>query len=358
MRIGILTYYNVHNHGALLQANALKTVLKSLGHDSEFLSFVRNYDMIAPEQVSKYKIGVGSLKFYVAYLFEKGVLNILYNLRKNQILSAYREKNLPILHSYDAFDGDAVIIGSDEVFSMEIGVNPFFYGYGLQPKRILSYAGCFGPTTLRDIEKAGKTEFVADGLKKMTAISVRDMNSGNIVSELTGTIPELVCDPVILYGYQKEMTVFKPNIKNYILIYSYDRNMNDKEEVQTIRKYAREHSLSILSVGYYHSWAKNIEATPEMLLGWMKNAALVITDTFHGAVMSLICNTQMVVKLRGNQNKLGYLMNEYELSSRVVSNFSQLEIVAEKQVDFVHVNKIIAERRAKSMEYLKRALES
>ena len=27
MKIGILTYYGVHNHGAVLQANALKTCL-------------------------------------------------------------------------------------------------------------------------------------------------------------------------------------------------------------------------------------------------------------------------------------------------------------------------------------------
>ena len=28
MKIGILTYYGVHNHGAVLQANALKSLFK------------------------------------------------------------------------------------------------------------------------------------------------------------------------------------------------------------------------------------------------------------------------------------------------------------------------------------------
>jgi hypothetical protein len=39
MNLGILTYYGVHNYGAVLQANALQQVLKRMGHDVHFLSF-------------------------------------------------------------------------------------------------------------------------------------------------------------------------------------------------------------------------------------------------------------------------------------------------------------------------------
>ena len=45
MKIGILTYYGVHNHGAVLQANALKTVLESKGHECGFLEFERSYSI-------------------------------------------------------------------------------------------------------------------------------------------------------------------------------------------------------------------------------------------------------------------------------------------------------------------------
>lgn len=38
MKIGILTYYGVHNHGAVLQANALKTVLEQKDMSVVFLS--------------------------------------------------------------------------------------------------------------------------------------------------------------------------------------------------------------------------------------------------------------------------------------------------------------------------------
>lgn len=46
MEIGILTYYEIYNHGAILQANALKTILESFNCNVSFLTFQRNYDMI------------------------------------------------------------------------------------------------------------------------------------------------------------------------------------------------------------------------------------------------------------------------------------------------------------------------
>lgn len=84
----------------------------------------------------------------------------------------------------------------------------------------------------------------------------------------------------------------------------------------------------------------------------IKNATLVVTDTFHGSVMSIICNTSAVVKLRGNQNKLRFLLSEYGLQDRTISDFSEMESVADKSVDFDKVNAAIRERRAASMKFL------
>ena len=69
MKIGILTYYGVHNHGAVLQANALRRYLKYLGHDVFFLSFERNYDYIPKKNANKYKGGLSIISFYFKYIF-------------------------------------------------------------------------------------------------------------------------------------------------------------------------------------------------------------------------------------------------------------------------------------------------
>lgn len=356
MKIGILTYYGVHNHGAVLQAYALKTVLEAKGHECGFLEFERSYANISQKQANKYKIGMGSIGFYAKYLMEKGAGNILYNVNKTRTLANFRATNIPMMGKYEDFAGDLAVIGSDEVFSIEIGVNPFLYGNGLKAKHIISYAGSFGPTTYEDVVKQGQQKMISDGLHHMDTVSVRDQNSLETVKKTAGIDATLVCDPVILYDYEKEMQSFTPPMKDYILIYSYDKNLNDVSEHKHIKTYAEKHGLKIVSVGYYHCWCKCIDASPFELLGWIKNASLVVTDTFHGSVMSIICNTPAVVKLRGNQNKLKFLLSEYGLLDRTISDFAEMESVADKPVDFKMVNMIISERRKASMKFLDDAL--
>lgn len=352
MNAGILTYYNVHNHGAVLQANALRTIIMSLGHQCKFLAFDRDYSMISQKSVAKYKISTRSIPFYIQYLCERGIGNVIYNINKKHILNKYRRKNLPLGEKYDCFQGDLVVIGSDEVFSAEIGVNPFLYGNELKAQKIISYAGSFGPTTATDIKKNHLEEMISSGFSKMNAISVRDRNSQEIVQIFSNKDACVVCDPVILYGYNDEMKQFKPSLKDYIVIYSYDKNMNDINEIKEITKYAQSNNLKIVSVGYHHKWCKNVQADPEQLLGWIKNARLVLTDTFHGAVISIICNTPMVVKIRGNQNKLAFLLEEYGLSSQIIKDFSEVEKAAGHHIDFDAMNVLVREHRKKSMEFL------
>lgn len=359
MQVGILTYYGVHNHGAVLQANALKSVLQKLGNDVSFLSFERSYEYISDEQTKKYKIGLSSIPYYFKFMQENGIGNILYNIQKNRTLNAFRNSQFRFV-PYDQFDGEVTVVGSDEVFSLEIGYNLFMYGYGLKSRNVISYSGSFGPSTIEEISEKGKTEQIRDGLKKFNAISVRDQNSQDIVKMLCGKDVPLTCDPVLLYGYKREQRRYVPNAPKYIAIYAYDHRMNDPEEVDAIKEYAKKHNLKVYSIAYYHKWCdKNINVDPIQLLGWMKNAELVITDTFHGSVISIICNSPLVVKTRkSNENKLSYLLDEYGLSDRKLNDFSDLEDVTREQIDFEAVSQKVDEKRKESLSYLKNALES
>ena len=358
MDIGILTYYGVHNHGAVLQANGLQQVMKSMGHNVRFLSFERSYEYISAEQTKKYRLSLGSIPFYFKYMLEKGAGNILYNYKKRNTLKAFRASSFNLDTSFYSFNGDAVVIGSDEVFSLEIGYNPMMYGYGLKSNIITSYAGSFGPTTLEEIKRKGKSDAIKQGLEHFAAISVRDQNSQSVIKELCNEDVPLVCDPVILYGYKSEMDQFKPSESDYIVVYAYDNRMNDSAEVQAIKAYAKEHRLKVYSVGYYHKWCdKNIDASPIELLGWIRNADLTITDTFHGSVISIICNTPMAVKFREYANKLAYLLSEYRLSDRIMDTFNDLGKVTQLPIDFEDVNRSLEEKREASLQYLKSAIE-
>ena len=358
MRIGILTYYNVHNHGAVLQANALKTVLEKMGHEVCFLTFNRNYDYIPITMSKKYSLSVSSIPFYIKYALKRGLKNILYNVIKNKKLKKYKKVNFSMGDRYSQFDGDFVVVGSDEVFSFEIGINPCFFGHGISVKNIMSYAASFGPTNETFIKEHGLDGVVKSGLSKFLGIGVRDENSKSIIENIAYQTPSLVCDPVILYGYIEELNSYKPKDKKYLLIYSYDKNMNSKEEIDAIKQYAKKNNLKIYSVGYYHKWCdKNINVSPIELLGYVKNAEFVVTDTFHGTVISIISNTDMIVKIRGNSNKLIYLLQEYNLMDRVINDFCELKEKCKQHINFSEVNNIIEQKRNNSIEFLKEAIK-
>lgn len=357
MKIGILTYYGVHSHGAVLQANATKKVLEEMGHEVEFIKFNRNYDYIPEGNEKKYSMSLSSIKFYLGYLRDRGIGNVLYNVKKNRTLNSFRNKSFVVGKRYSDFKSDAIVIGSDEVFSLEIGINPFMYGHGLQATKVISYAGCFGPTTIDEIESKNLKGLVKSGLDGLSAIGVRDQNSKDISDELLGENKSvLVCDPVILYGYPTEINNYKPKEEKYMLVYSYDRNMNDAMEVAQIKAYAKKRGCKIYSIAYHHKWCdKNINADPIELLGWIKNAEMVITDTFHGSVISMITGAQFCAKLRGNQNKLRFLLEQYGLSDRIINSFDEMESI--EKIDYTIVNQVISEQRNHSIDYLKKALE-
>ena len=81
--------------------------------------------------------------------------------------------------------------------------------------------------------------------------------------------------------------------------------MNEDKEIEIIKKYAKKHKLYIVSVGFYHNWCDTcVDGSPIDILGYFKYAKYIITDTFHGSVISLITNANFVAKIRTNRNKL------------------------------------------------------
>ena len=359
MRIGILTYYNVHNHGALLQAKAMQNYFQSKNVDDvEFLRFERNYDYISEHSQKKYRLSIRSVPFLIKYFFDNGIGTFLYNAFKRSSLDKFRKNELNIGRRYTDNSYDSVCIGSDEVFALDVGINPFFYGHCIKSKKIFSYAGCFGQTTYQDVKDLNCEQLIKSGFEILNAIGVRDKNSYDIASAFAQDKTVLVCDPVLLYGFSKEIKENIPREKNkYILIYSYDKNMNDENEVDALRKFARKHNYKIYSVGYYHKWCdKNINVDPYELLGYFKNAEYIITDTFHGSVISIITESNFFVKLRTNRNKLAFLLEEYDLTNRIVSNFTQLDEISNIKIDYKEINAILEKKRLKSMKFLELCL--
>lgn len=357
---GIITHYDVHNHGALLQLTALIRVLNKMGIDAKALRFDKNYDFLGRELKAKYDISIKSVGIFINYLREQGIKKTWYNYRKRKTLQQYKE-SMHIIGEYysESAPLDAVVVGSDEVFALHTGPTPVFFGHCLPSDNVFSYAGSFGPTTLDDIHCLHSEHLVASGLKAMKGITVRDLNSAKIVENLTGKRPMIVVDPVLLYGYKTEIESLRPPKEdNYLLIYAYDNRMNDHEEVNAIRQYAHERGLKTLSPGFYHEWCDiNIDVDPINLLSYFKHATEVITDTFHGSVMSIITGAKFAVKTReSNHFKLNNLLNEYNLSDRIFTDWGQLASTMNLDINYDIVNQELARRQEESLTCLKQMI--
>ena len=357
MKIGIITHYN---HGASLQLNALVKVLKrDFNIDAQALRFETNYDFADSSIKNKHHISIRSVGYFLRYIKERGLELFLFNIEKKKLFDRFNKReNLigPYCHTCEQLD--FIIIGSDEVFSLFVGPTPELFGYNLPAKKVFSYAGCFGPTTIEDIRKVHCEEFVRNGLNSMVGLSMRDQNSIEIAKEFTGRDAELVVDPVILYGYKKELDGLKaPGGQKYLLVYAYESRLNDPKEYQAILDYAHKNGMIVVCPGFYHKWAdKNINTEPVELLRFFKYAECVVTDTFHGCVMSLITGADMAVAIRDNGNKLLNLMNEYHIENRRIGQNWELESIFSMKVDWNDVNNEITKRRSESMSYLKRML--
>lgn len=362
-KAGIITHYDVHNHGAHLQLFALTKVLGELGYNAKALIYKKNFDFMPANSSRKYNITLASIPLYIKYLIKKGFGRTIYNINKRNALKKFRANQKLIGEYYShASNLDLVVIGSDEIFSIEPGLNPCFFGMGVPCSKVISYAASFGPTTMEFISEMYSKEFVSAGISHVSHCSVRDVNSQNIVFALTEKNAPIVCDPVILYGFKGEIASVRANKRTkkdrYILVYSYDNTMNEQENVKKIKAYAKARGLKLYSVGFYHNWCdKNINVDPLEIFDWFINAEEIITDTFHGAVLSIVTNSTMFVKLKPtNKSKLLWLMKEYELEDRVMDDFSKLSELTNKKINFDKVNLLIEEKRAYSRKYLEEAI--
>lgn len=102
-------------------------------------------------------------------------------------------KQKDILGDYfSSFAGDAIIIGSDEVFSVETGLADAFWGNNAKCYKVFSYAASFGPTTMDEIQEKKLEDYMSKALRNFSSIAVRDKNSKEIIKELVQVSAELI----------------------------------------------------------------------------------------------------------------------------------------------------------------------
>ena len=298
MKIGILSMQEVKNYGSFLQAFSLKKNIEELGHECDFINIVPG------KQIGEYKQKrFHKLSLLIERLWGWDFLKRFVTIYKFQ--SRFSKEFHPYLGVRKGkTDGhyDVVVIGSDEVFNCS---QKTWFGYTQQ--------------------------LYGEGL---------DADKMNV-------------DPVLIYDYSQYMPEKKKR-SNYIIVYSYPGRISDKNEIATIQAFAKKKGLPLISIGHYFSWCDDVVVpNPFEVLALFRDAAYIVTDTFHGSVFSIKYNKQFCTIVRDmNNQKLTYLLKQFGLEDRIVKDLAMMTIIMDNSIDYQQVNRIIEDEKKRSLEYI------
>lgn len=358
MKVGILSMQRIYNYGSFLQAYALKTLLEQRGHEVLFVD-IEKKTQCNNKKRTKLQRFIGRVKYIDKFLFRR-IQDSKKNEQLNILFKEQQKKYLKLEERNMTSDGcEAVIIGSDEIFNCspisEWGITEQRFGKIPGVPNVLSYAASCGYTGMDDLDD-GNIEIIKDSLACMKGISVRDKNTERFVKELISKSPEMNLDPVLIFDFKDEIARGEqegiPKYP-YMVVYAYHNRIDSPNEINAIKKYAKRHGLKTIAIGGSLPWCDEfVVITPFQVLAYFKHAACVVTDTFHGTVISAKLNRPVAVLVRdSNMNKLDDLLKRLHIGHHKVSDVGQLEQILQFSDNYEECNKIIANECKHTKKY-------
>ena len=371
MKIGILSLVLHTNYGGILQSYALQTVLERLGHEVYVFNREQQYDKTRwkyiPKRFVKRIIGRDVVIFQEARYKKEApmICQHIWNFRKKYIHEY-------IIKSFDdikKMNLDAIIVGSDQVWrpcyfksQWNVGIENAFLSFtrDWNIKRV-AYAASFG---VNDWEFSDQeTQLVAEAAKLFSAISVREDSGIQMLKEKLNLDSIQVLDPTLLLSrddYVKliekaEIGKSSGNLLTYIL------NPSSKKTT-FINEVAKAKGLIPFSVN--NSNVKQTAPVEQRIMPpiekWLQgfnDAKLVITDSFHACVFSIIFNKPFIVfgnHERGNA-RFESLLNMFDLKDRLANIGDDISSLGE--IDYSVVDKIYDTLKEESESFLFNALK-
>ena len=294
-KIGIVTFFKANNFGVCLQAFATYEFIRRNGYDVEIINYINPYE----HRIFKW-----------AYKEGGRAIGYISSLAKNILLGKkhyYKRGFSHVTDHYDlscgehkakdtmnALEYDVLVAGSDQIWNPQItgGLDEvFLLQFGQAQKRI-SLASSLGSQELKDTDKENFTR----ALKNFSAISVREEFAKQCLQPLTEKEIKVLMDPTFLFCRNEWLNMLGKASKyynsneKYILTYFIASNKADYQ--QRVKAYADKLGLPVWSIQFsnYHwkvSSKRILGASIEDFIALVSNAALILTDSFHGTAFSL-----------------------------------------------------------------------
>lgn len=293
--IGIQTFYYMDNYGAVLQCYALERYLELNNADVCVIKFVSPYMRPLRSRLKR----------------------IFLSTEQQRKFKSFRDKFLKVKNlSYY----DIIVIGSDQVWNPEItGYDTRWYSPNIDYGNVVAYAASIGKKKL-SLSETEYFESAREILTSYRAIGIREQD-GKEIMENVGICSSVVCDPTLLLfdrkvEYEKLIEKCKPLVhEEYIFVYSLEASCYLDNAIQYAKdkfgvKVVAVHPVNI-RLCKCDEFLENVGV--EEFLYLIKNSKIVITNSYHGMIFSLVFGKGILTiphsQLSSRQEQLNSLLN-------------------------------------------------
>lgn len=368
MRIGILTLPLHTNYGGILQAYALQTVLKRMGHEvviiDEPIRQLKSSKKMIFKRIVKKILGRPTTIFWEKYSFENYPI-VSQNINKfiNQYLSRI-VVNSPL--ELKETDFNAIVVGSDQIWRpiYYANINNAYLDFAKDWKHLkrIAYAPSFGTDRWEYTEE--QTKQIVELLHMFDAISVREESGIDLCQRHLGVKAILVLDPTMLLSKEDYCNLINKSDTEApsggLLKYILDESDQLTDLLSFISNEKQIDTFSVKAKSFLEGSKAEDCICPsiETWLRGFRDAKFVVTDSFHACVFSMIFDKPFCVvgnKSRG-MARFNSLLKMFNQDFRMVNSVLEYQkrAIMINQSPNVDFEKLLIKKD--SLDFLNKAL--
>lgn len=374
MKIGIITIHNSPNYGACLQSYALWKYLEDQGHNVEIIDLYRPYqkEYIKSNKFKAYKNPV-TFKTLISFVLKKvGIKKKMHKAFSQKAFDKFNTFNSVIHLSkpYKKIDDlytnppsyDLYISGSDQLWNptQPYCIEPYFLTFVPKGKTKISFATSIGVTNIPQNIKCDFKKW----LESYDGISVRERQGKELLESFVDRKIYQVADPTFLLQQSewKSMAQIPISEESYILLFALQHNPDFYNFAIRISKESNKKLIYLCQVAEQNCSKDCIvinDASIEDFLGYIAKADMVLTESFHGTVFSLLLSTKNFYTYIAPNNNRGSriedLLFPFELSNHILYDLKAVNYntLKNKKVDIEKNISVIENLRNNAEKFLK-----
>lgn len=372
--IGIITFHASLNCGSMLQAFALQNVLnEKYKQNVEIINYSNfgqrnyyaNWDFFPKKSVLINNIKGLSCRNYIER--QRADYNNFakdnFNLSGNLIKKYSKLKKLD--NKYDI-----VIAGGDQVWNVRCRDHDdaYFLSF-VKNARKVAYSPSLGARNINTCCLNPKK--YAKYLESFDFLSVREQNGQNWLKELTGKDIPMIADPTLLYTYDEWNKLIPTENINEKFIFYYAFSYGDRENIELLKKVSKKYNMPVYIIDG-KSWAINRlendqiklwkQSGPVGFLTMMKNASIVLVQSFHGIVFSALFHKTFWSLRKGEfvhngDDRAIVVLKQLGLEERAIKYSELLDTKLDEKFNFDECDKKAQLMRDRAFKYIEEFLK-